>query len=91
MGMYSVFEKEATILRNGGSLYALLESNIAETLGVTKPPEGKPVEHDVMVALVMTDVGPGVLYYSKGVQKKWKSEHCFVCKKLKGECTCKQP
>ena len=79
--MQLVFEKPASVVKYGASLYLLLEEPFYTHLGLSKPTEtGQLSGYDLKVAMGIGKHGKFVFVYSPSEQKKWKREQ----KKMEG-------
>ena len=73
--MQLVFEKPASVVKYGASLYLLLEEPFYTHLGIAKPPEtGQLTGHDLKVAMGIGRHGKFLFLYSPKEQRKWKRE-----------------
>lgn len=76
--MQLVFEKEVTITKLGGSIYARLEEPFFTTLGIDNPgvdgPQGAIDGHDARIAVGVGKHGKFVFLYSPKLQSKWKRD-----------------
>lgn len=70
--MQRVLEEEATLMKSGGSIYALLPPAYFKFLDIEVNEE--KIIHDVKIAMALGKYGKFLYLYSSKQQKKWQKE-----------------